>query len=220
MNYIDELVMNNGLKAKIIKTNGVHDIDIMFENGVIVRHRDYYRFLLGQIKCPMIYTEIKDYIKCENPNTGDIFLIDKEDLEIIKKEKFWHIDKSNGYVRTGNGIKLHRLIMQCDKNLCVDHLNGIRHDNRKNNLRVCTQNQNAKNLKLSKLNSTGFKGVSKRGNKFRAKITHNGKQISLGTFENIVDAVNAYDCANILFFGEYASPNTTKIIPTKPSWIK
>ena len=220
MNYVTELTMNNGLKAKIIKINGVHDIDIIFENGIIVRHKDYYRFLLGQIKCPMIYTEIGDYIKCENPNTGDLFSIDKEDLEIVKKEKFWHIDKSNGYVRTGKGIKLHRLIMKCDKNLCVDHINGIRNDNRKINLRICSHNENAKNLKLSTLSSTGFKGVTRRGNKFRAKITNNGKQICLGTFENITDAINAYDLANVLYFGKYASPNITKEIPTKPSWLK
>lgn len=221
MDYVNENTMNNGLCAKIINVNGVHDIDILFENGVIVRHKDYYRFLLGQIKCPMIYKDMGDCIKCENPNTGDVFAIDKVDLSKVIKHKFWHIDKSNGYVKTGKGIYLHRLLTNCPNDMYVDHINGCRVDNRCVNLRICTKTQNSYNQKTSKSSTTKIKGVTKRGNKYRAKISKNRKQYCIGTFENVKDATIAYDKYCVMLFGDFAKPNITetKIVPERPKWL-
>ena len=222
MEYINELTMNNGLKAKIISTNGVHDIDILFENGIIVRHKDYYRFLLGQIKCPMKYTLIDNCVKCENPNTGDVFAVDKTDLEKVVKYKFWNIDKSSGYVKTGSGVYLHRLITNCPDGLFVDHINGEKEDNRQINLRICSVAQNSYNRGCSKNSKTKLRGITKRGNSYRVKISKDGKQYSLGSFKDINEAISVYDKHCILLFGEFARPNVTetKVIPTKPSWVK
>ena len=61
------------------------------------------------------------------------------------KQYRWRI--SNNYVITKKGyIKLHRLITNCPDDKVVDHINHNRLDNRKCNLRVCTQAENAQNI--------------------------------------------------------------------------
>lgn len=73
----------------------------------------------------------------------------------------------------------------------VDHINGIKSDNRICNLRLVTDQGNARNMSISKNNKSGITGVSwcKDRNKWRATIMNNGKQISLGYFNNIDDAI-------------------------------
>ena len=58
---------------------------------------------------------------------------------------------------------------------------------------------------LNRNSSTGYTGVSymKQCNKYRAYITLHRKQISLGLFEDIKDAINARKDAEIKYFGEY-----------------
>ena len=48
----EEHIANNGQKMKIINFNGVRDIDVEFEDGTIVRHKQYYTFKKGEIKNP------------------------------------------------------------------------------------------------------------------------------------------------------------------------
>jgi hypothetical protein len=69
----------------------------------------------------------------------------------------------------------------------IDHINGIRDDNRICNLRSVTRNQNLWN----RLNTKGYYW-NKRHKKFQAKITINMKNISLGYFDNEEEARNAY----------------------------
>jgi hypothetical protein len=56
---------------------------------------------------------------------------------------------------------------------------------------VTIQNQNQR--KLCKNNTTGFRGVTRSGEKFVARIHHNGKATYIGTFETDIEASNAYD---------------------------
>ena len=73
----------------------------------------------------------------------------------------------------------------------IDHINGIKSDNRICNLRLVTDQGNARNMSISKNNKSGVTGVSwyKDRNKWRATIMNNNKQISLGYFNNIEDAI-------------------------------
>jgi hypothetical protein len=95
--------------------------------------------------------------------------------------------------------------MNTPNGMHTDHINGNCLDNRRGNLRVCTQAENKRNLSLSKRNSSGFKGVywSKERNKWhvRAGSKH------IGRYNNIIDAAKAYNQAAISMFGEYAKLN-------------
>lgn len=88
----------------------------------------------------------------------------------------------------------------------IDHINGKRYDNRLENLREATHHQNSMNLKLSKKNSSGFKGVSwdKYNNKWRSHISVFNKMKNLGRFEKIEDAIAARKNAEDLYFGIWA----------------
>ena len=90
----------------------------------------------------------------------------------------------------------------------VDHINGNRTDNRIENLRAASNQQNQHN-KHTGYGTSQYKGVSwhKRDKVWRADIRINGKRISLGSFKNETDAANAYNDACLKHFGEYARPN-------------
>lgn len=79
----------------------------------------------------------------------------------------------------------------------IDHINGLRSDNRFCNLRDVPISVNSKNKKTPKHNTSGHIGVfwHKRMNKWYAKIGHDSKQIHLGYFDSIDEAVKARKCA-------------------------
>jgi hypothetical protein len=107
-----------------------------------------------------------------------------------------------GYIQVGyckKVYKAHRLIWaivygEFPKGQ-IDHINGIRHDNRIDNLRDVTQQQNAHNKKeIFKTNTSGYKGVcwNKRSKKWQSCISVNKKTIYLGVFEDAKLAHQAY----------------------------
>lgn len=80
----------------------------------------------------------------------------------------------------------------------LDHINGIRTDNRISNLRLASVAENNRNLTLRTTSTSGTIGVSLfRGVKWRAYITDNGKQISLGCFMTIEEAQSARKAAEV-----------------------
>lgn len=87
----------------------------------------------------------------------------------------------------------------------LDHINGIKTDNRIVNLREATNAQNGKNLSLSKLNTSGYAGVTfdKHNNKWRASIRCNNKIIHLGRYQSFDDAIKVRQQAESQFFGEW-----------------
>jgi hypothetical protein len=95
--------------------------------------------------------------------------------------------------------------MNCPNGMVVDHINGNPSDNRKQNLRIVTQHQNAMNARLNINNTSGTTGVSwdKENNKWIAAIGVNNKNIKLGRFINIEDAIKARKEAEDKYFGEY-----------------
>lgn len=89
----------------------------------------------------------------------------------------------------------------------VDHINGVRDDNRLTNLRPATQSQNNANSARRKDNSSGVKGVcySAPMKKWQARIKPHGmKRVVLGYFDTLEDAANAYAKAASEHFGIYA----------------
>lgn len=89
----------------------------------------------------------------------------------------------------------------------VDHANRDTLDNRRSNLRQCTNSQN--NANTRKRTTRKYRGVywnEKRG-KYYADIRVNGKTIHLGGFVNADDAALAYNRAAVEIHGEFASLN-------------
>ena len=74
--------------------------------------------------------------------------------------------------------------------LQIDHINGDSLDNRIENLRLVTAEQNQKNTKLLVNNTTGISGVNwnKQRNKYQARINTKGNRINLGWFEDFFEA--------------------------------
>ena len=89
--------------------------------------------------------------------------------------------------------------------------NGNSLDNRRCNLRLCTNSQNQQN-QTPQGGSSEFKGVywRKRDKKWCAGIGHNGKQYYLGLFANEIDAARAYDAAARERFGDFSRANFPK----------
>lgn len=151
--------------------------------------------------------------RCVLPN-GKYFLFDTEDLDIVREHK-WNIPPS-GYVETTiyeggkqRVCRLHRRLLEAPDRYFIDHINGIRWDNRKINLRVATNKDNIRNARLSRANTSGYKGVifDRRRGKYYAAICVNGQKKFLGYFIDPVTAARAYDRAAVFYFGVFARPN-------------
>jgi hypothetical protein len=88
----------------------------------------------------------------------------------------------------------------------VDHINGIRNDNRLCNLREVTSSQNCMNQKIRSTNKTGCKGVCWRDDckKYRVRIMVNGKEKTIGNYEDLELAVFVAQEAQRKYHGEFA----------------
>ena len=106
---------------------------------------------------------------------------------------------------TGRLELMHRRIMNAPKGKVIDHINSNTLDNRRENLRVCSQKENMQNLR-SGPNKTGFRGVNAIGNGFAANIKSGGIRY-LGYFKQAEDAARAYDAAAVETFGQFAKLN-------------
>jgi len=75
----------------------------------------------------------------------------------------------------------------------IDHINGVRDDNRITNLRAVTAAGNAENRRRAQKNTaSGFLGVARNGNNWQAYIRVNKKPTYLGTFKTPEEAHQAY----------------------------
>ena len=147
-------------------------------------------------------------------SSGKEFTIDIQDFENIRKY-CWHDD--NKYIFTNvfeNGKKkrmqLHRLIIQCPKNMIVDHKDGNPLNNKRNNLRICTRAENNRNIALKHNNTSGVTGVDwiEKLHKWRARITYNYKSIHIGYYETINQAMQARVEAEEKYFGQFSRTNS------------
>jgi len=86
----------------------------------------------------------------------------------------------------------------------IDHINGIPGDDRICNLRLATHQQNMSNRGRQKNNSSGYKGVYRHQEKWRARITVAGKSVSLGVYHNPEEAHRAYAEAASRYNGDFA----------------
>lgn len=134
-------------------------------------------------------------------------LIDKNDYEKISKHS-WCISKT-GYAVSNidhKVTKMHRYILGLSNpKIIVDHINHNKLDNRRKNLRLCSDFENSRNTTVSKNNKLGHLGISlTKTGKYRARLMLNRKEIWLGSYHKIEDAIKAREEGEKKYFGKYA----------------
>lgn len=134
-----------------------------------------------------------NYVFVKMRNTDHEMICDVKDWEYLKKYSW--IETPYGYcVTTINGKKTrcHNVIVKSTQGFFVDHINGNRLDNRRENLRLATTHANSINTKLSKANKSGYKGVRQTKNgRWHAYIGRDRKIINLGIYDDIESAIKA-----------------------------
>lgn len=151
---------------------------------------------------------------------GYAAIVDDDDYEKVNQYKWYAQTKR--YVQYArrvaykNGgqftVSMHRFVMDCPDDMQVDHINHNGLDNRKENLRICTNQENSRNMIKRKPTTLGLiKGVviSKciKSKPYKAHIRYNGKTKDIGYFANVEDAAKAYDKKALEYFGQYAQLN-------------
>lgn len=152
------------------------------------------------------FEKIGDVYKMTTSN-GTAILIDEQDYERVSKYS-WCLNKA-GYPVANISHKVTRIsrfiLGLNDNTKLVDHINGNPLDNRRNNLRICTNTENARNCKLSKNNTSGYVGVRlEKSGRWRARIMVDHKEIYLGTYETKEEAIKARQEAEKKYYGEFA----------------
>ena len=148
----------------------------------------------------MITQEELQRVLFYNPETG--IFINKLKRPPCLVGKILGTKDPKGYIRIGihkktyTGHKLAWLYVYGNLPINqIDHINGIKDDNRIQNLRDVSPQWNSQNQhKAPKNSKTGALGVSwsSQKNKFRSSIVINGKQKHIGFFDAVEDAANAY----------------------------
>lgn len=149
-------------------------------------------------------------------NSKGVVLVDDEDYEALSAAH-WHLSGA-GYAAGrvgGRRVLMHRFLSKAPKGVDVDHVNRVKLDNRKENLRLCTKSQNHANRPVRAGRTSTYRGVDYRKDKakWRSRIEVNDKQRSLGHFDTEKQAALAYDKAAAALFGEFARLNFEERAP-------
>lgn len=140
---------------------------------------------------------------------GHFAIVDDEDYELVSRYR-WHLLPSpnapGGYAVTK--MRLHRLILEVPPDMVVDHINGDPLDNRKCNLRICTNAQNQQNTG-SRGGSSRHKGVSfnRKSGKWLGCFLFEGRRYYCGLWDTEDDAAKAVDKKRGEVCGTFASKN-------------
>lgn len=165
---------------------------------------DYY--IQGQNAIFNLYNQ-------KNEKIGE-FIVDLDDIEKIKYKK-WRLN--HGHVITGlpyskdlkkKARDISHIIMDISPEedyKVVDHIDGNPYNNKKNNLRICTQTENTLNKAIPSNNTSGFMGVwyDKRRGTWNPEIRKGYKRWHLKRYYTLEEAVYARMVAEEFLFEEY-----------------
>jgi hypothetical protein len=142
---------------------------------------------------------------------------------IVNEERYAHFIKYKYYsIKTGprytayaarfdretkRHIYMHNEILPPPEGHEVDHRNRNGLDNRDLNLRIATPTQQAANTRVPIDSKSGYKGIRQNGKskRWKVRIVVNGKEIWLGSYLRLEDAISARAAAERLYFGEFAN---------------
>ena len=154
----------------------------------------------------IITQEFIKEILCYDQHTG-IFKWKNPVTNAVKKGSVAGFISTNGYWQISVHNKkrpAHRLAwlyMTGEWEAELDHINGIRTDNRIDNLRPVTRSENMRNMKLRKDNSSGITGVyfCNTENKWMAVLWIEGKRMVLGRCKTAIEAIDLRKAGNIKY---------------------
>jgi hypothetical protein len=136
--------------------------------------------------------------------------VDDEDYDTVAAHR-WNFN-GDKYPRTAFGwpqtwVTMHLFLVPRPAGMTVDHINGDKLDNRRANLRLCTDRQNNLNRPKQSNNKTGYKGVyvDGRSGKYVAQIRSGGTKHVLGSYAEAHLAYEAYCRACLALHGAYAN---------------
>jgi hypothetical protein len=155
---------------------------------------------------------------------GYFALVDNKYYERVIAAGPWQALETHGKVyayhksRQGRSMLMHRFILGVLDlpKIKIDHKDGCGLNNRRNNLRKSTHAQNQQNQKLSKANTSGYKGVCWDGHagKWKASVSVGGHSKHLGLFSTAKKAALAYDTAACAFQKEYIYARSVRPMAT------
>lgn len=150
---------------------------------------------------------------------GKVALVDDEDFDRVNMFN-WHacLNRHVWYARRSEwpslkAVRMHSFVLALhgsSGSVQIDHRDGNGLNNQKSNLRVATRAQNQINRGLPCNNTSGFKGVYRKGRSWVARLHYNGSKISLGSYADPAEAARAYDRKARELFGEFAWLNFPK----------
>lgn len=151
-------------------------------------------------------------------NRGMFAIVDNDDFERLNQFKWitykqkgrenWYVirsNKKNGL--TPKQCHMSHHILTAPEGYVIDHINGNSLDNRRENLRIATYQQNSRNRTKRKATASKYKGLCRVRNKWRVSIAYDKRRIFLGYFEEQITAAKVYDKYAVLFFGKFANLN-------------
>lgn len=154
------------------------------------------------------------------PLSGHALITASDGLQfIVDLEAVPHVGHMNWFTHKGYAcagpadmhVKLHRVVYEAlvgpiPSDMMVDHKNALPADCRLENLRLASPYQNMHNVRLSRRNTSGVKGVSwsKQKRKWIAYVNAFDVRHHVGFFDRIEEAAAAVDQARMRLHGEYA----------------
>jgi hypothetical protein len=154
-------------------------------------------------------------------NSG-LAIVDAADWAAVGLYKWRSVKRGRCFQKTyvettidGKNVHLHRFLMGAQPGQVVDHINGDGLDNRRSNLRVCSQRENSRNRRGWGRPLKGA-AIRKDTGRWRARIMVDGQEISLGCYGTEREALATYDIAAREHFGEFALLNGAPPSRTAP----
>ena len=154
---------------------------------------------------------------------GRVTVVDDGDFDWLSEWKWSYtynvrnIDFGYAVRRNSPNIKprqlyMHRVIVGARPGEVVDHINGNRLDNRRSNLRICTQSENLANKQVHLAGESGFKWVypNKKSGGWVVRMKIAGKMTHIGSFKDKVAAALAADDVALKLYGPHAKLNFPK----------